>query len=163
MPTREDFERNCKISDSFIDVIDKMTFFKETEFEPWKPDGNYTEISLTPANTDNPLLANVDCQFFGRYYKITEGFYFWIGYDFRKNEDKRFYISFCSVKKADEIKKVLEDLHENYEAEYCGYDKHYWYNVFLDIRLLYLQNNDGIVDEVNDILDKILDKLLGGK
>ena len=56
-------------------------------------------------------------------------------------------------------KKTLESLHETYEAEYCEYDRHYWYNVFLDIHLLYLQCNDGIVNEVQNRVTTIINKL----
>lgn len=159
MPTKDDFKRNCCISDSFINIIDKITQF--TQFTQKVPPGHCKEINLTSGNTTTPLLANVDCRFFGRYYEITNDFYFWIGYDFRKNENQRFYISFYggSEQQADKIKKTLEILQENYEAEYCGYDKHYWYNVFLDIHLLYLQSNDESVNEVQNRVTTIINKL----
>ena len=110
MPTKDDFKRNCCISDSFINTIDKITQFPQKV-----PSGHCKEINLTSGNTTTPLLANVDCRFFGRYYKITNDFYFWIGYDFRKNENQRFYISFYgrSEQQADKIKKNVRKFTRN--------------------------------------------------
>lgn len=159
MPTKEDFKRDCCISDAFINVIDKIT--QLTQFTQWLPPEDCKEIKLRCGST-GPLFANVKCRFLGRYYETKAGFYFWIGYDCRKNEKQRFYISFYSENQAqaDKIKKTLESLRKNYEAEYCVYDKNYWYNVFLDIHLFcLLQPTDEIVNEVEKRITKIIRKL----
>lgn len=173
MPTKDDFMRDCCLSTSFIHVIDELTFVDRPDIQ--SNQSNKGEIAWVSSHDNAPLLANMECRFFGRYYETTEkqnlGMRFWIGYDYGKNENQRFYISFDSrdtdtgkqteksKDKADEIKKALEFLQENYEAEYCERDKHYWYNVTLDIHLLYLPNSQAI-GEIKARVNKILNQLL---
>lgn len=167
--TKDDFKRECCISDSFIARIDELTFLKSKESLYTLVCGYKYEMDLNKDKSDKPyLFANIDCRFLGRYYKISDYFRFWIGYDFRKEPSKRFYISFYteinySPKKEEnqnKIKDALESCYINYEAEYYKCDGHYWYNVTLDINLLYLKSYQDIHNEIESKLDKITEKLL---
>jgi len=149
--SRDDFKRDCDISDAFIDKIDKLTNLNipNISTKHIKP----SEFSLG----NNNLSANKDCRFFGRYYEIEKGIELWIGYDLRKTKTKRFYVSFWHkediVKK--EIKNCLENLTCNYEAEYCSYkNEGYWYNVYLDKNLIYLDCSD-VKKEIEKVLNII--------
>lgn len=166
--TKDDLKKECCISDSFIARIDELTFLKKGASAYTLMSGyDKYEIDL---KSDKPhLFANIDCRFLGRYYEISGDFRFWIGYDFRKEQSKRFYISFYTEidyspkreENQNKIKDALESLDINYEAEYYKCDRHYWYNVTLDINLLYLSSNEEVRNEIESKLDKITEKLLG--
>lgn len=78
----------------------------------------------------NFFSMNPKKKYIGAFFeRDVKDIYVWAGYDITVNH---FCVSFCSNNNAI-LKQVLENSHFLYSAEYCAFDKGYWYSIYIDV------------------------------
>ncbi len=117
---------------SFIEILERTYALVkniETVLSNYSNPLKKREADKTYEIDFNFFSMNPKKKYIGAFFeRDAKDIYVWAGYDITANH---FCVSFCSNNNAI-LKQVLENSHFLYSAEYCAFDKGYWYSIYVD-------------------------------
>ena len=123
----------------FIEILEKtydLVNYIKNILSKYSTSFRKKEINETYEINFNFFSMNPEKKYIGAFFeRDAKDIYVWAGYDIAVNH---FCISFCSSQH-EILKQVLEASLFSYSAEYCAFDKGYWYSIYVDAPY---KNND---------------------